>query len=355
MNLIRAADRYIIMLTIREYTAQSKDVWSNFVARCPDSNIGHRIEWKEVMEESFGRRTRYLLALDGDEIRGILPLVMVRTFWGAKALVSMPWIDYGGVCAIDDAGTGMLLQKAREIAEQEKAGFIELRSVQARDKNLADRHDKVTFLLDTNRSPETIWKEFNAKLRNQIRKAHKSGLSTEFTGVEGLDRFYKVFCRNMRDLGTPVWGRNCFEKVLTAFGKDARLILVAKGSKTIAGGVVLSFKDRVYVPWASAIRDWIKYCPNHALYWAVIKDTSEKGYDYFDFGRSTIDSNTFRFKKHWVPVPQQLNWQYYLRTAKDIPSISPDNPAFKIFVKLWQRLPLPIANYFGPKVNKMLP
>ncbi|NIT56489.1 MAG: FemAB family PEP-CTERM system-associated protein [Aliifodinibius sp.] len=340
---------------IREYTEQFKEAWSDFVATSPDSNIGHRIEWKEVMEKSFGRKTRYLLATDDAKIKGILPLVIVKTFWGARALVSMPWIDYGGVCAGDDTSVEMLLKKAREIAEQEKARFIELRSVRTCDTSLRDRCDKVTFLLDTTRTPELIWKEFNAKLRNQIRKSHKSGLTTEFTGVEGLDRFYKVFSRNMRDLGTPVWDSKCFEAVLTTLDGDARLILVTKDSDTIAGGVVLSFKDRVYVPWASANRDWLKYCPNHALYWTVIKDTSERGFRFFDFGRSTVDSNTFKFKKHWVPSPQQLVWQYYLRKSEEIPSINPDNPALKIFIKIWQRLPMPIANYLGPKVNKMLP
>lgn len=343
------------MFTIREYSGQYKDAWSEFVAKCLHANIGHRIGWKEVMEDAFGRRTIYLMAMEDDEIKGILPLTMVKAWWGAKALVSMPWIDYGGVCAQDEPVIKILLQRGKEIADQHKVDFVELRSVDACDDTLANREDKVTFLLDTSRSPEVIWKEFDAKLRNQIRKSQKSGLVTEFAGIEGLDRFYSVFSRNMRDLGTPVWDRRCFEKVLAVFGKDARLILVNKDGKTIAGGVVLSFRDRVYVPWASAARDSLRYCPNHALYWAVIEDTSAKGYKYFDFGRSSKDSNTFKFKKQWVPTPQPLIWQYHLRKSKEIPEINPRNPALRFFIKIWQRLPLPVANYLGPKVNRMLP
>jgi serine/alanine adding enzyme len=136
------------MFTIKVYSGQYKAAWSEFVAKCPYANIGHRIGWKEVMEGAFGRRTIYLMAIDHDEIKGILPLTMVKAWWGAKALVSMPWIDYGGVCALDNSVEKILLQKGKEIADQHKVDFMELRSVDACDDTLANREDKVTFYLE---------------------------------------------------------------------------------------------------------------------------------------------------------------------------------------------------------------
>jgi len=49
-----------------------------------------------------------------------------------------------------------------------------------------------------------MWDGLDRKVRNQVRKAQKSGLTAERGGTALLDAFYAVFARNMRDLGTPL-------------------------------------------------------------------------------------------------------------------------------------------------------
>ena len=66
-----------------------------------------------------------------------------------------------------------------------------------------------------------MWKRFNAKLRNQIRKAVKSGLTATWSGIEGLADFYQVFATNMRDLGSPVHSRRFFAAIFEEFPECA--------------------------------------------------------------------------------------------------------------------------------------
>jgi serine/alanine adding enzyme len=213
----------------------------------------------------------------------------------------------------------------------------------------------VTFRLNLDKDPEIVWKKFDAKLRNQIRKAEKSGLYTELGGLDILPQFYKVFQWKMRDLGTPVWGYRFFETILNEFPDTAKIMLVKKENMTIGGGLVLSFKNMLYVPSAASYNEYLRLCPNHALYWNVIKMGCEKGYGQFDFGRSTWDSPTFNFKKQWVNDPIQLNWQYSLIGINDLPAINPENKKYKLMINIWRRLPLPLTNYLGPKVIKNFP
>ncbi|UCD63470.1 MAG: FemAB family PEP-CTERM system-associated protein [Candidatus Zixiibacteriota bacterium] len=343
------------MTDVVEYTADYKAAWSTFVEKADNATIAHDIGWMEVIAKGLGHTPRYLLAVDGQQVTGILPLFEVKTWWRSRYLVSLPWIDYGGVCAADAATEQLLVARGREITEQARAEFMELRSVNPTAVDLPTSQKKVTFLLQLDRDPEKVWTGFNAKLRNQIRKADKSGLTTELGGLEFLGAFYKVFARNMRDLGTPVWGRDFFAEILTTFKDSARIILVRMSGRVIAGGLVLSFKDRLYVPSASAYREYLKYCPNHALYWRVIKDGCEGGYRFFDFGRSTWESNTFKFKKQWAPEPTQLSWQYHLNKTQEIPMVNPSNPRYRLFIGLWRKLPLAIANAVGPKLIKNFP
>lgn len=343
------------MTTIVEYKPEHRSAWSAYVDASDRATIAHDIAWKDIISAGLGHHPRYLMAVDGSTVRGILPMFLVKTWWRTRYLVSLPWIDYGGVLADDAEMEKLLLDEAEKITRTDKAEFLELRAVNPQLNSLPVSTRKVTFLLELDSDPEKIWTGFNAKLRNQIRKADKSGLTTHFGGLDYLDAFYEVFARNMRDLGTPVWGRDFFEKILTTLEDAARLILVKMNDKVIAGGLVLSFKDRLYVPSASAYREYLKYCPNHALYWRVIKEGCTQGYGYFDFGRSTWESNTFKFKKQWVPDPTQLNWQYFLNRTKEIPAVNPDNPKYRFFISLWRKLPLAVANSVGPRLIKNFP
>ncbi|MFH1891808.1 MAG: FemAB family XrtA/PEP-CTERM system-associated protein [Candidatus Zixiibacteriota bacterium] len=343
------------MVRVVAYAHELENSWAEYVQNTESSNIAHRLEWRYVISESLGHRPRYLVALDDSKVVGILPLFVVTTWWRAKYIVSVPWLDYGGIVADSDDVEILLLDEARRITEEEGAKFLELRSVSAGSVKMEERLDKASFILKLTDNSEDLWKSFNAKLRNQIRKAQKSQLYTEIGGVELLDSFYDVFSRNMRDLGTPVWGKDLFRRILSAFPQSAEIIQVKKDEDVVAGGLILSFKKSQYVPSASSLRSFINLCPNHALYWSVIARACESRFDYFDFGRSSWDSGTFNFKKQWGAEPTQLVWQYHLNKATEVPRISPDNRKYRTVIGLWKKLPLGLANYLGPKLIRNFP
>lgn len=343
------------MTRIIEYTDDNRLAWSEYVARASDSTIAHRIGWRDVIHKSLGHSPKYLMAMSGSTVKGVLPLFVVTTWWRAKYVVSVPWLDYGGVCADDKETEKLLLSEATRITDDKGARFLELRSVESNEVGLEKRLDKVSFLLELDNDPDKVWKAFGWEVRGRIKKSRKSGLTTEIGGLEKLDDFYGVFSHNMRDLGTPVWSKELFRNTLTEFPEDAEIILVRMNDAVIGCGLILSFKKTQYVPSASSFRWSLKYCPNNALYWCVIERACQNGYECFDFGRSSWDSGTFRFKKKWGAPVKQLEWQYYLNKEKEVPRISPDNPKYKTAIKLWKKMPLWLANFLGPKVIKNFP
>lgn len=320
-----------------------------------DSTIAHQIGWLEVMRKGLGHKPYYLLALSDEKVAGVLPMILLKTMWNTGYMISLPWIDYGGICALNSETENALLDEACRISDGEKARFLELRSMAGSHQDLRTLDDKVTFLLDLEEDPEVILKGFNAKLRNQIRKSQKSGLTVKFGHEELLPEFYRIFAWKMHNLGTPVWGMSLFNTIFEAFPDTTRIIIVKKDECPIAGGLVLAFKDRLYVPSAAAYASALRYCPNHALYWEVIRKGCEEGFRYFDFGRSKIGSGTYNFKRQWVSTPTKLAWQYYLSPGQKMPSINPSNPKYRLFINIWKRLPLPIANYLGPKIIRNFP
>jgi len=159
----------------------------------------------------------------------------------------------------------------------------------------------------------------------------------------------------MRDLGTPVLGKNLFENILKAFPEEAGIFVVRHKDKPIAAAFTLKHHDIIEIPWASSIRDYDKLCPNMLLYWEVIKSAISSGCRQFDFGRCTKDSSTHHFKKQWRAKEHQLYWTYGAGSEVDIPTVKPQKSSLNIVINLWKQLPLPLSNRLGPQLARNIP
>ena len=155
----------------------------------------------------------------------------------------------------------------------------------------------------------------------------------------------------MRDLGSPVHSRGFFDAIFGEFPESAKLMLVRKEKHVIGGAVCLIFKDTMIVPWASSLREFFALCPNNLLYWEMIRWGCENGYRRFDFGRSSPDSGTYRFKKQWGAKDEPLHWQCVSRQLSNGTSAQADSHKYRWVTKTWSRLPLSFTKLVGPLVR----
>ena len=330
--------------------------WDSFVNTAEQGTCYHLFRWKQVINDSFGHNGYYLAAFDEHGVcRGILPLVHMKSRLFGNFLVSVPFVNYGGVVCNDSAVARLLLTEADRLRDSLGAAHAELRHIAHPIDGLPSREHKVTMILDLAADEELQWKSFNAKLRNQIRKAQKSGLTVTVGKHDLLDGFYEVFARNMRDLGTPVYPKSFFENVLRAFPESSRILAVYHQNRVIAAGLALWFKGTIEIPWASSLNEFKNLCPNNMLYWEAIRFAIGKGFAKLDFGRSTPNEGTFNFKKQWGAAPVQLYWQYLLSGKNQLPDLSPSNPKFGMAIQLWRRLPVPITKLLGPMIVRNIP
>ena len=330
--------------------------WDAYVYSNPAASNYHRYGWRDVIEDSFGHPCHYLAARDdGGGVVGILPLVFMQSRLFGRFLVSLPFFNYGGLLCDNQKISAALLSEAAALRKELGAEHVELRHTDPSPGDLLTKRHKVCMALELAGDAEAQWQGFNAKLRNQIRKAEKSGLSATTGGIELLPDFYTIFVRNMRDLGTPVYAQKFFATVLAAFPGDTRIITVTLEGKPVAAGFITWFRETVEIPWASSIRDYNPLCPNNLLYWTTLQYALNIGCKRFDFGRSTPGEGTYRFKEQWGAKPLQLNWQYLLPSGGAMPELNNKNPKFAMAIKIWQKLPLPITRILGPHLVKNIP
>lgn len=344
-------------LTVTELRSDHDGLlWDQYVLSHPRSTGYHLIAWRRIVEEVFGHLCTYLMVRDErDELRGILPLVLLSSRLFGTFYVSLPFVNYGGVLADSEAVATLLTGEASRRAIDLSASHIELRHQEAGSIGWPSTQRKVSMRLDLPKTFDELWKGFPSKLRSQVRRAQKEDMVVGVGGEEHLEAFYRVFSRCMRDVGTPVYAKNFFGTILRTFPKESRICVVSLKGVAIAAGLLYGFRRVLEIPWAGSDRRYNHLSPNMLLYNSTMEYACQQGFQIFDFGRSTLDSGTYRFKQQWGAQPHPLYWYYWLAEGERMAELNPDNPKYKMAIALWRQLPLQAANLIGPHIVKYLP
>jgi len=342
-------------MRIEALRAEDEAAWDAFVRAHPAASIYHLSGWRHLIAEVFGHGSHYLLGRDtAGAIAGVLPLVRQRGLFG-DYLISLPYFTYGGPLGVDEAAETALLHAGGELARELGVSHVEFRSFAVREPAWPVRTDKVSLHRPLAADEDGLWKSLSSQRRRQVKKAQDGKAEILHGGAELLDDFYTVFAQNMRDLGTPVYGRGFFAAMLARFPEAARILSVRREGRAAGAAFLIGFRDRIEVPWVSTVREMNTHFVNTLLYWEQLRYAVNAGYRVFDFGRSSLDSGTYAFKRQWGAEPVQLYWQYWLAPGRGMPGLTPSSPKFRLAVRAWQHLPLAIANRLGPRIVKDLP
>ncbi len=343
-------------MKIIELDSTNGKLWDDFVNAHKQCTLYHLRGWKNVLTDEFGFRAHYLMAVDdAGSVLGILPLFIMRDIFGGKYLVSNPFSNYAGVCSEDQQVRDALIDYACDLARKEDVKYIEFRHISERKaSSFPAKESFVNFMLEIDTDLEKMWKALSSRNRGKVRKAEKSGLIVD-RGHKYLNAFYEIFTRNLRRLGTPVFSISFFEKLLNEFPDQTDIFVLNLNAKTVSAMFMFKFKDTIAEPWVGSLVEYNKIYVNNLLYWKAICYAHENGFRYFDFGRSTDGTGTYKFKKQWQAVPEPLYYEYYLNKAKSIPKVDAVDNKYQFFINVWKKLPLAVTNFIGPKIVKFLP
>lgn len=328
--------------------------WDQFVARHAAASVYHLYGWRDVITSVFGRKTYYFIARRDGQVCGVLPVVRLRSLAFGDFLISLPYLNYGGAVADDGSVVRQLVAACCELAQKLRVRHVELRH-STPDLDLPARTDKVTMRRPVGTDPEALFSDLGSKLRAQIRRPQREGATLAVGGPELADDFYRVLSRKYRDLGVPVYPKRWFDAILGRFPEMTRVFVVQLHEQPVAASIVVGYKNTVEVPWAASVRSADRFSVNMYLYWRMLEYAAASDHELFDFGRSTVDSGTYRFKKQWGATPEQLHWYYWLRDDVELPRLNLDNPKYRLASSLWQRMPVWLANAIGPHIVRNLP
>jgi FemAB-related protein (PEP-CTERM system-associated) len=327
-----------------------RTAWDEFVLGATDGTVAHRWAWLDIVSETYGHRVIPLAGVREGVLAGVLPLVQMRSRLFGRRLVSMPFVDTGGLCTAGDRAAESALVSAAVDLAASGAWQLELRHTTDRPIPLTPSLHKVTLVVDLSGGEDAVWKQMHGNRRSQVRKARRAGLTASVHGSEALADFYRILAANLRDLGSPVHRRGFFHRIMDAFGDDACIVLVRDDDRAIGAAMVLFHGDWAVMPWMASLRSFFPRAPSQLLYWQALCYGIARGCRVFDLGRSSPYSGTYESKREWGAEPVQLFWHRLHGGNSD-----GDVQRWQWMTEVWRRLPVPVATLIGAAVRGGIP
>ena len=353
-------------MIVTELTHQDRADWDAYVRAAPGGLPQHLSAWRDVLEATYGYRTRYLLARDekrnqsdgaASSIVGVMPLFLVPSFLTGRTLSTMP----GGLCADNDTVAQALIARATEIADACNARRLVVQDGRTAwtlpTANTSAHHE--AWLVDVSGSEEELSGRLHRNIRRQIRMAEKNGLTTRIDrSGETADDFYAVLSRFTHQSGTPVFGRSFVANVVKYLGGHYNIVTVYHEEKPIGSYFQLEMAETVYGVWGATLHEYLNLRPVYLAYWEILADANRHGFTCVDMGRSPAESNASKFKRQWggesVPIFQQT---ISLNGSQDasVTERTQSDGRLRSFMQIWPHIPFPVAQFLGPKLRRHVP
>lgn len=333
-------------MNIKILTSQDYQLWDAFV-NSQGTHPFHLTCFKQVIEQTFDFNCYYLYAEKNNEIKAILPLVEMKSFLFGHALISTPFLVYGGPLGETQAAL-RLLEHAVLLGEDLKVDYIDLRCQQ---RKLDIGWQQTLYVYFEKRLCATHEENLNQIPRKQravIRKSENNELTFRFE--DDIEHFYLLYAESLRNLGTPVLQRAYFQQLKEQLGDKCSVLTVFHQQKPLTSVMSFYHQDTVFPYYGGGCLQARAFGANDFMYHQLMKSSTEQGYLYFDYGRSKIDSGSYRFKKHWGFEAQPLHYTIIPIRAKKAPNLNPTNPKYQLMIKMWQKLPLRLSMWLGPMI-----
>ena len=328
----------------------------SFVAGRSDGEFFHRPNWSRAVERGCRQKSHYLVAEDsGGAIAGCLPLTEIRSLLFGHALVSAGFGTGGGILASDEAAVAALAEAAWALAQSLGCGSVELRGGALPEGWQRREGVYASFSTALPADPEAILAGLTKRQRYEVKKALGRGLEISAgNDPRHVQGFYSVYRECVRNLGTPVFPAALFEAMADEFGDDCDVVIVWKDGRPVSANFNLYHEGTGQCHWGGGTAEAKGCRANDVLMYAQMRHLAERGCTRADFGRSKLGTGPYERKQCWHLDERPL--VYAVRTAEGAEprDVNPLSPKYRLKVALWQKLPLPVANFVGPYLARGL-
>ncbi len=328
----------------------------DFVEQRRNASFYYDFKWFELINKLYGYHIIPLTTTNAEgRLTGFLPLCAVSSPLTGRRLVSLPFSDHCPLLAADEASANDLIDQAVQLAQEQKAKYLELRAgsndVLARRPDLTESNLYVNWTLPLCEQPEDNWKSLRKPVQHQIKKAQKLGVQARTARKrEEMALYYNLHLQTRtRKHGMPAQSKEYFFRLWDTFAERGalQLLLAEYQETTVAGIILLARGNTIHYAYGASDERYLQLSPNNLLFWTAITWGCTQGYKRFELGRTANDNQgLMEFKRRWGATKEPLPYYYYPRTA-GLAATSESSWKYRLLTNAWRKLPLAIAAPLG--------
>lgn len=323
--------------------------WDNLVTTRNDHSIFHRSAWARVLTEAYGHQPYYLrVSVEGAEA-ALVPLMEVHSCLTGRRGVSLPFSDFTGPLWSDLRQASSVYQALAKFSSEREWKHLEIRGGAAPPIGAKPFQTYHTHQLDLRQGLESIGKRLESSVRNDIRKAERSGIEvTVNRSPQAMEDYYTLHSRTRRRHGLPpqpiaffnAITRNLIEQNL------GEIVLAKLGGNPVAGAVFLHSGGQVIYKFGASDTEHWRLRPNHYVMWNAIQHFVSKGFREIHFGRTPqIDHGLSRFKRSWGCASGLL--PYFRRSCRGATWEHSNHPHLERHPMIFRFFPIRLNQFAG--------
>ncbi|EJL35351.1 FemAB family XrtA/PEP-CTERM system-associated protein [Novosphingobium sp. AP12] len=327
-----------------------------FVLRHPLGTPFHRPAWFVSVARATGNEAYALVQERASEIVALLPLDVIHSAVFGRLLASTGFAVGGGLLTTGEAEPEAIFAAVEELARRLSCPSIELRGgvLPHQGEGWALKTEShANFARPLAADDEAQLVDIPRKQRAEVRRSLGIDLTIDI-GTSEADRaaHYAVFCESYRNLGTPVFPRALLDAVVDDFGADADILTVRHEGRPVASVISVYHQGAVMPYWGGGTWDARRLRANDRMYYELMLHARRRGCTTFDFGRSKSMSGAYHFKRNWGFEPEPLTYATWTQPGTAAREADPTSSKLSLQIKVWQRLPLGLANRLGPLIAR---
>jgi len=161
---------------------------------------------------------------------------------------------------------------------------------------------------------DEIWNNFKQKVRNNYRKAQKSGLEikiySESKSTNIIDEFYDIYISTMqRNKASEIYfyEKSYFENLIQKHQENTVIATVYKDKVAISTELIIIDNNELYSYLGGTLADYFNFRPNDFLKIEVIKWGISNGKNFYALGGGRQNNDgLFQYKKSFFPKDQDV-------------------------------------------------
>jgi hypothetical protein len=310
-----------MVLTLKILEIANEKVWDDLVYSSPHGTIFHTISWLKLASVQSNAELHPIMLYKGTQLVAVYP-IFIQKQGTIKVALSPPSRSYmlylGPVIADYDT----LKQDKKEstyiqIQEEVDKYIFETQGCRyARIRSSPGIYDSrplswsgytvnpfYTYRIDLTKGIDYVWEQFDRKLRVEINKAVRDGVTIRTGDVEDLGFIYDSLYKRYEEQGKrPIDYKQYLDAIYNTFYPNNLKIFVAeyKGQK-IGGTINLYFKNIMYLWVGIPKSDLVGISPNALVQWEAIKWACTNGLEYYEEMDSGDDPRLRYFKSKYNP------------------------------------------------------